>query len=64
MTAKAAAVLTAVLPSALVKTANIRGCGMVLSRATRFNETLVAGIDAIVRGEGNRAILCVGLGRP
>ena len=27
-------------------------------------EAWAAGIDAIVRGEGNRAIWCVGFGRP
>ena len=122
MTAKAAAVLTAVLPSALVKAANmepvmfesiasadwgvvaiaprssasasssdrsltrtpgpvmilegskcwtpsrwivtisstsaneLRGCAVAPSRTTRFTEAWVAGSDAIVRGEGNRAI--------
>ena len=35
----------------------LRGCDMALSRATRFTEAWVAGIDAIVRGEGNRAIV-------
>ena len=42
----------------------LRGCNMALSRTTRFTEAWVAGIDAIVRGEGNRAIWCVGFGRP
>ena len=130
MTAKAAAVLTAVLPSALVKVANMetvvfvstasadwgeaaialrssasasssdrsltripapvmilagskcwtpsrwivaisrtsanepRGCAADRSRAARLTEAWVAGDDAMVRGEGDRAIRCVGFGRP
>ena len=36
----------------------LRGCVMALPRTTRFTEAWMAGIDVIVRGEGNRAI-CV-----
>ena len=45
-------------------TPDVVPCDMALSRATRFTDAWVAGIDAIVRGEGNRAIWCVGSGRP
>ena len=42
-----------------------RGYATDLSRATRFTEAWVTGKDAMVRGEdGDRAILCVGFGRP
>ena len=41
-----------------------RGYAPDLSRATRITEAWVAGDDAMVRGEGNWAIRCVGLGRP
>ena len=45
-------------------TNELRGCAVALSRTTRFTEAWVAGSDTIVRGEGNRAIWCVGFGRP
>ena len=40
----------------------LRGCVVALSSTTRSTEAWVAGGDAMVRGEGNRAIRCVGFG--
>ena len=42
----------------------LRGCAVALFRTTRFTEAWMSGIDAKVRGEGSRAIWCVGFGRP